>query len=74
MLIFDIWHPDFSDEEIKFLSYLQKSQMKVVCVHTQTHTHTHTHTHYLQKSQMKVVCVCVCVCVRKLCLLSEMLK
>ena len=28
VLIFDVWHPDFSDEEIKFLSYLQKSQMK----------------------------------------------
>lgn len=23
VLIFDVWHPDFSDEEIKFLSYLQ---------------------------------------------------
>ena len=28
VLIFDVWHPDFSDEEVKFLSYLQKSQMK----------------------------------------------
>ena len=28
VLLFDVWHPDFSDEEVKFLSYLQKSQMK----------------------------------------------
>ncbi|EKX52170.1 hypothetical protein GUITHDRAFT_102072 [Guillardia theta CCMP2712] len=28
VLIFDVWHPDFSDEEVKFLGYLQKSQMK----------------------------------------------
>ena len=28
VLIFDIWHPDLSDQEIKFLHFLQASQMR----------------------------------------------
>ena len=28
VLLFDIWHPDLRDEEVKFLSYLQRSQMR----------------------------------------------
>lgn len=30
VLIFDLWHPDFSAEEVKFLNYLQKSKLKCV--------------------------------------------
>ena len=29
VLIFDIWHPDLSDKEIKFLSFLRKAKMKL---------------------------------------------
>jgi len=28
VLIFDIWHPDLSDREIKFLSFIQKAQLR----------------------------------------------
>jgi aspartate beta-hydroxylase len=28
VLIFDIWHPDLSDEEVKFFSLLQKAKLK----------------------------------------------
>jgi aspartate beta-hydroxylase len=28
VLIFDIWHPDLSDEEVRFLAFLQRSKMR----------------------------------------------
>mgnify|MGYP001216781997 FL=1 len=28
VLIFDIWHPDLSDQEVKFLSFIQKAQLR----------------------------------------------
>lgn len=28
VLIFDIWHPDLSDEEVKFLSFIQNAQLR----------------------------------------------
>lgn len=28
VLIFDVWHPDLSDEEVRFLSFLQKNKMR----------------------------------------------
>ena len=30
ILIFDIWHPDLSDEEVKFLSFLENAKMKSI--------------------------------------------
>lgn len=28
VLIFDVWHPDLSDEEVRFLTFLQRSKMR----------------------------------------------
>jgi len=28
VLIFDVWHPDLSDEEVRFLAFLQRSKMR----------------------------------------------
>ena len=28
MLVFDVWHPDLSDREVQFLSFLQRARMK----------------------------------------------
>lgn len=28
VLIFDVWHPDLSDEEVRFLAFLQKNKMR----------------------------------------------
>ena len=28
MLVFDVWHPDLSDKEVHFLSFLQRARMK----------------------------------------------
>jgi aspartate beta-hydroxylase len=28
VLVFDIWHPDFSDDEVRFLNFLQKNKMR----------------------------------------------
>lgn len=30
VLVFDVWHPDYSREEVKFLSFLLKSQMRML--------------------------------------------
>jgi aspartate beta-hydroxylase len=30
VLIVDVWHPDLSDAEVKFLSFLRASQMRMV--------------------------------------------
>ena len=28
VLVFDVWHPDLSDKEVQFLSFLQRSRMR----------------------------------------------
>ena len=28
MLVFDVWHPDLTDKEVQFLSFLQRSRMR----------------------------------------------
>jgi hypothetical protein len=28
VLVFDVWHPDFSDDEVRFLNFLQKNKMR----------------------------------------------
>ena len=28
VLVFDVWHPDLTDREVQFLSFLQKSRMR----------------------------------------------
>ena len=28
VLVFDVWHPDLSDREVQFLSFLQRARMK----------------------------------------------
>ena len=30
VLIFDIWHPDFSPEEVKFLEYMNRYEMRAL--------------------------------------------